>query len=580
MPSPVLQSSLITANATVANQLNYGALTGSVTFSSGSQTLGKVTLASDSASLSFPGTELAVGTDTITATYSGDANYLSSVGTTTVVVESKSATTTKLVTNSPVLIGTLLTLTATVSPQFDEGATTGSVTFAAGNLALGSVVVSGGTASLNLETSAIPAGTYPITATYSGDTNYQGSSATGNVVVEDYSTTTTLTIVPTIIVQGQSVTLSSTVSRTSGGVTPSGTVTFRAGARTLGPVPLVNGVATLMLAANGNFVPGAYAVTATYSGDVADSPSTSAEVDEIVQALTTTTLAVNPTTVGPGQNVTFTSNVKRIGTTGNATGTVTFYGNSQILGTAALSGATASLTLVNNGNLPVGSIAVTADYPGDEFDLSSTSSPATVTIEPPGNSTTTTLIVTPTTLIQGQPVTLTSYVSETSGSEIPTGTVTFSYGSKSFGSAVLSNGVALLNITSNGSIAPGTYAVTASYSGDSTNQPSSSQAVIVTVVTATTTELTVAPNPVPVDHAVTLTAKVKERYAANIPTGTVTFTVGGTVAGSAALDDTGTAVVNLSDVGIAAGTYPVTANYSGDATNGASSSTVLYVIVQ
>jgi uncharacterized repeat protein (TIGR03803 family) len=579
-PNPVLQSSTITVTATLAGQQDDGAITGSVTFSSGSQTLGTATVTNNSASVTFVASELAVGNDTILATYSGDANYQSSTGTATVVVQSKSATTTTLVTNSPVLVGQLLTLTATLSPQFNIGAITGSVTFTAGNLTLGTVTVSGGTASLNLETSAIPAATYPVKVTYSGDSNYQGSSATANVVVQDYGTATTLTIMPTVVVQGQSVILASTVYRTSGGATPSGTVTFTAGARTLGSAALVGGVATLTLATNGSVPPGIYAVTATYSGDSADSTSTSGIVDVTLQAATSTTLTVTPTTVGPAQDVTFASTVKRVGTSGNATGTVTFYGNGQLLGSAPLSGGNASLTLMNNGNLPVGTIAVTATYSGGTLDVSSTSSAVTVTIEPPGFITATTLSVTPTTLVQGQPITLTSNVSETNSSGVPTGAVTFYYGSKLFGSAVLSNGAASLTVTTNGSIAPGIYAVTAAYSGDSTNQPSSSQPVTVTVIAATATLLTVAPNPVPVDHAVALTATVKERYNSGIPTGSVTFTVGGFIVGSANVDDTGTAVVNLSDVGIAAGTYPVIANYSGDPNNGSSSSTVRFVSVQ
>jgi hypothetical protein len=67
-----------------------------------------------------------------------------------------------------------------------------------------------------------------------------------------------------------------------------------------------------------------------------------------------------------------------------------------------------------------------------------------------------------------------------------------------------------------------------------------------------------------------------------VPAGTVTFSVGSYVVGTKTLDGTGTAVVNASDVGIPAGTYPVTATYSGDSANGnaGSSSPVVEVTVQ
>jgi hypothetical protein len=97
--------------------------------------------------------------------------------------------------------------------------------------------------------------------------------------------------------------------------------------------------------------------------------------------------------------------------------------------------------------------------------------------------------------------------------------------------------------------------------------------VNVTVIAATATTLSVSPTTVPKNSAVMLTSVVARKYDAGVPTGSVTFRVGSYVLGTQALDGTGTAVVNASSVGIAAGTYPVTATYSGDAANAASSST-------
>jgi len=85
---------------------------------------------------------------------------------------------------------------------------------------------------------------------------------------------------------------------------------------------------------------------------------------------------------------------------------------------------------------------------------------------------------------------------------------------------------------------------------------------------------------VPTDSAVALTSVVTRKYDAGVPTGSVTFSAGGHVLGTKTLDGTGAAVVNASSVGIAAGVYPVTATYSGDAVNAASSSAAVDVTVE
>jgi hypothetical protein len=121
------------------------------------------------------------------------------------------------------------------------------------------------------------------------------------------------------------------------------------------------------------------------------------------------------------------------------------------------------------------------------------------------------------------------------------------------------------------------YAVTAQYNGDASDSTSTSAAVSVTVIAPTTTKLTVSPNPVPANQIVTMTAFVKQTYGSATPTGTVTFTVGSFVAGTANLVN-GTAVVNLSTVGISAGTYAVTATYNGDMHDTESSDTLSVVV--
>src|SRR5208282_820873 len=70
--------------------------------------------------------------------------------------------------------GQSITLTANISGLF-SGVATGTVTFSNGTSSLGSASVSGNTATF--VTTTLPVGTDSITAAYSGDSNFTGSSS-------------------------------------------------------------------------------------------------------------------------------------------------------------------------------------------------------------------------------------------------------------------------------------------------------------------------------------------------------------------------------------------------------------------
>lgn len=75
---------------------------------------------------------------------------------------------------NPSVFGHSITLTATVTPDPGTGiTTTGSVTFADGSTSLHTVALFNGVAAYS--TSSLSVGSHSITATYTGDTTYQGS---------------------------------------------------------------------------------------------------------------------------------------------------------------------------------------------------------------------------------------------------------------------------------------------------------------------------------------------------------------------------------------------------------------------
>ena len=163
--------------------------TGTVNFLNGTTVLGSGTVASNVAT--FTTSTLPTGSSSITAEYTGDANYATSTSPATTVTVSGISTTTT-VSYSPTLpvFGQQVTLTATITP----GSTftplpTGTVDFFNGSTLLGTGTVSNDTATFN--TAAITVGNNSLTAQYLGDGNYSGSTSAVNLAAIVLAPTTT-----------------------------------------------------------------------------------------------------------------------------------------------------------------------------------------------------------------------------------------------------------------------------------------------------------------------------------------------------------------------------------------------------
>jgi hypothetical protein len=185
---------------------------------------------------------------------------------------------------------------------------------------------------------------------------------------------------------------------------------------------------------------------------------------------TTTTLSDTPSTLSPGQTVTLTAIVSPKTGTAIPTGTVTFTSGSfsKTVTLDATGKASFSLTVP-----PPGTYTVTATYNGNSTFLSSTSQPLTGTVSGNLTSTLTLLAVLPPSNFKvGETVYLAAAVIPSALHGVPTGTVTFASGTESVTVAVGPFGLALFSLKIP---APGTYTVTASYSGSSTYAASVSQ---------------------------------------------------------------------------------------------------------
>src|SRR5262249_44061076 len=133
---------------------------------------------------------------------------------------------------NPAVTGQAVTFTATVAAVAPgAGTPTGTVTFKDGNGVLGTVAVGTGGAA-TFTTSFAVAGGHAITALYSGDAAFVGSSQAFTEQVNAPTrkgTTTSLLASANPAVVGRAVTFTATVRDPSGTGTPTGTVTFFVG---------------------------------------------------------------------------------------------------------------------------------------------------------------------------------------------------------------------------------------------------------------------------------------------------------------------------------------------------------------
>ncbi|WP_458086185.1 beta strand repeat-containing protein [Streptomyces malaysiensis] len=500
---------------------------------------------------------LTAGSYTVTATYGGSTDIASSTGTASITVGQGVSTISVNALPSPSVCGEAVTICAQVTVVPPSTCTpTGTVTF----------VISGGptltgtldaTGQACVTTSDIPVGTHTVTATYAGDGDVMGSTATTPVTVNQASSTTALTITPPSPSCGQSVTLCAQVTTTPPGTcTPTGTVTFTvAGGPTLTGTLDATGQACVTTSA----VPvGTHAVMATYSGDTGVAGSGDTGSVTVGQGVSTTTLTITPASPVCGQSVTLCAQVTVASpSTCTPTGTVTFTvaGGPTLTGTLDATGQ----ACVTTSAIPVGTHAVTATYGGDTG-VAGSSASGSVTVGQAAS--TTALTITPASPVCGQPVTLCAQVTVASPSTCtPTGTVTFTIaGGPTLTGTLNASGQACVTTSA---IPVGTHAVTATYGGD-TGVAGSSASGSVTVGQATTmTVLTSSPNPSTPGQNVTFTATVTAvPPATGTPTGTVTFVISGGPTLTGTLNGAGQATVSTNT--LTTGAHTVVATYGGD----------------
>ncbi len=311
-----------------------------------------------------------------------------------------------------------------------------------------------------------------------------------------------------------------------------------------------------------------------------------------------TTLALSSTSFTHG--TTINASVKVTSTTGTPSGDVSFNGAAPngSVGFATLSGGAAQATL---NNLPGGSYNVVAHYAGNNDGTTlfagSDSNPVAVTVAPEGSATTVTTVL-------GNPTNGNAHVGTTaiygayyvvpridiagaSGNGVATGTVTLTAnGSAITGSPFKLNSEGNTedqNFTANA----GTYAFSASYSGDPSFNASTGTATLTVTQATPIPSLTAFPSTSGVPGALATFFSVfdTKTYVGVAPTGTVTFYAGTTALGSvlanAGADQNGfpEALANFTTNALPVGSNSITAVYSGDTNyTGVTSPAIVYSV--
>jgi hypothetical protein len=248
-PNPSVYQEPVTLTASVTSSGGTPANGENVSFMSGTTSLGTAQLTGGTASLTT--TNLPTGTDSVTAAYGGDASFSGSTSTAVTQTVNKASSSATLHSSlNPSTFGQSVTLTANISGQF-SGVATGTVTFSSGSASLGSASVISNMATLI--TTALPVGTDSITAAYSGDSNFTGSTSnTLSQVVNPGSQVATPTFSPLggTYTAAQLVTISdttpgATIYFTTNGTTPTTNSTVYSGTIVVSSSETVEAIATL-----------------------------------------------------------------------------------------------------------------------------------------------------------------------------------------------------------------------------------------------------------------------------------------------------------------------------------------------
>ena len=556
-PSTYGQSVKFTATVTPQT----GALDGgTVQFYDGTDTLGSPqTVDTSSGKATLTVADLSVAGHDITAEYSGNSNFLTSTSATLSQTVGKASTTTAVDSDAnPSTFGQSVKFTATVdSDNFTPDG--GTVQFYDGTDTLGSPATVNGSGKATLTIANLDVGTHGITAVYSGNGSFVGSTSPNlDQVVTAAPTTTAVDsdIHPSTF--GQSVKFTATITPQTGSL-DGGTVQFYDGSDTLGSPQTVDTSTDTGTLDVSSLDVATHTITAVYSGnddfDTSTSPDFTQEVDK---APTTTAVDsdTHPSTFG--QSVKFTATITP--QTGALDGgTVQFYDGSDTLGSPQTVDTSTDTATLDVSSLDVATHTITAVYSGNDDFETSTSPDFTQEVDKAPTTTAVDSDTNPSAYAQSVKFTATI---DSADATPDGGTVQFYDGADPLGSpqSVGADGKASYTTAA---LSATSHQITASYSGNGSFEGGNSAALTQTVGKAATTTTVGSLDPVAYGQNVELRATVSSQDA--VPDGgTVQFYDGSDALGGPRPVGADGKAAYTTTTPLEVGDHSITAVYSGD----------------
>jgi Pro-kumamolisin, activation domain/Bacterial Ig-like domain (group 3) len=460
----------------------------------------------------FPG-----GTYSVQAHYAGDGVYAPSDSnpvTLTVSPESSVTTlggllynpstgvTTTLSNGGSLAYGGYVLVRAVVAGASGQGNATGNVTLTDSGAPLdGGIFRLNSTSNTEDQTRALSPGTHVITAAYAGDPSFNPSSSSSFTInITRAQTASALQVSEPVLSAAGILTLTAQVvargfgsggQQGFGASAPSGIVTFNSGGVVVGTATLnqqtyptysTDSSAIAFTLPASQLPIGDNAITVSYAGDANYAPSMSAATTVTVtgatQTVSTTMLSLSAAAVAAGASFTFTASVSPHSPL--PTGTITFLSDGKPAGPSSI--VVAGVASASNVNLAIapGTHLITAVYSGDTNYQSSVSAPVSFTLGTSALPSTTTVTITPSTVVQGTAITVSAAISP--AVPVPTGTAQLILDGNLYGSPVAVTGAAINLSLLTDTLQAGSHVVRIFYSGDSNHQASNSAQLTVTIL--------------------------------------------------------------------------------------------------
>ena len=384
-PTSIGANTPITANITVAGSSSDPKPTGTVQLTAAPWNSSCI-LAAGTCSITIPVNTLPNGSDTVTVSYPGDSNYEAASGSAVETVNALTPSISAVVSPSSFYANAPFSVAVSI---------TGSGSVPTGQISLTLTVnqyypqtlqgqLVNGKYTFNVPANSVYAGQDRVQLSYAGNTTYLPAVADVPIKVTAAPTTTSVSISPSSVFTNTMLTLSGTISASSG--TPSGSVTASfSNFSWIGSV--VSGQYSITIP-QGNLPAGADTIRIDYLGDSFYAPSTTSTVVNVAQwTRIAPTITITPAAATIGAGLQLVVAVAVSGSGGSGIGTVTLSAGSWSEGPLAINNGTATFYIPSN-TLPLGTDTITANYGGDPTYLAASTTtnivvnPSTFTLSP------------------------------------------------------------------------------------------------------------------------------------------------------------------------------------------------------